>query len=401
MKPAALSARDFSRYSPAARQFAVEHLGLLRQLPIAICPSFLDQIVQLGTSFPAEETTLRWQCDSLFRLPPDRLQALTQPFKEILVRPALERSDWVNAPAVFIAQLSSNLWSDGQIDRFRTASDALFMAIPPREDTAARLTVVVFGQDAQPHPTATFSKLTRNGVLLTNLQTEQMPQQIFETFSRHAAGSEEKYSHWYVDGGEPWKADWRSIPGTVTVSYPELNPVRVRTLHALNSVVQSGGGGAEQMRTDLVSLAPGELDIHAVTPDPVLQRFYTELFTRSSGPQVFSTTFVQWTGRELARRAQPHTMLLRYAPRQQYQYFNDLLREAKPHSLDPEGSLRDAEMGAYYSWIEMSRITARGKGSFIAWLEGSSQAVVIGSNAPAGTQCNSALRLQQTLDSFC
>jgi hypothetical protein len=146
---------------------------------------------------------------------------------------------------------------------------------------------------------------------------------------------------------------------------------------------------------------PRELDADSLTADPVLRRFYTDLFTESSGPQIFSTTFVQWTGRELARRAQPRTLLLRYAPRQRYQPFNALLREDMPRSLDPESSLRDAEIGAYYTWIDMNRITDPRKGTFVAWLEGSSQAVVIGRGAPAGTRSTTSLSLQQALDAFC
>lgn len=101
------------------------------------------------------------------------------------------------------------------------------------------------------------------------------------------------------------------------------------------------------------------------------------------------------------RRAQPRTLLLRYAPRQIYQAFNELLRQVAPQSSDPEGSLRDAEMGAYYTWIEMNRITAPGNGSYFAWLEGTSTAVVIGSDAPAGTQCATPLNLEQVLKTFC
>lgn len=400
MKPEDLRAESFERYGPTARAFAVEHLALLRRLPMSVVPSFLEQIQQLDTSFPAERASLRWQCDSLAGLPAARLAELTAPFRQIHLSMQLEAQDWVAAPASFIASLSAELWSSGQIDRFRAASNALFEAIPEQGAHPARLTVVVFGRDASAEPTATFRKLSRRGVLLTALQSQQMPQQIYDAFRHHAAASAEPYAHWYVDGGEPWKEAWLSIPGAVAVSYPQLDPLRLRTLQTMEQIVESGGAGAEEMRSRLARMGPGELDSRGITGDPVLQRFYTDLFTRSSGPQIFSTTFVQWTGRELARRAQPRTLLLRYAPRQRYQAFDELLRQAQPHSLDPEGSLRDAEIGAYYTWIEMNRITAPGKGTFVAWLEGSSQAVILGNNAPAGTQCSSSLTLDQALRSF-
>lgn len=401
MKPEDLKPGDFRHYAPAARQFAVEHLQLLRQLPIAICPSFLQQIQQLDTSFPVEQTSLRWQCDSLSHLPAARLAELTVPFEQIRIPPSLQAEDWVNAPAAFITSLAADLWSGGEIDRFRRASEALFGAIPDQGARPSRLTIVVFGQGAHPEPTPLLDKLRRKGLLLTNLQSQGMPQQIFDAFRRHAAESSEDYTHWYVDGGEPWKENYRSIAGAVAVSYPELDPVRIRTLKTMEQIVQSGSAGAESMRTRLVSMNGEELDTDSVTRDPVLLRFYTDLFTESSGPQIFSTTFVQWTGRALARRAQPRTLLLRYAPRQSYQPFNALLSQDVPRSLDPEGSLRDAEIGAYYTWIDMSRITDPGKGSFVAWLEGSSLAVLIGAGTPAGAQSASAISLRQALEAFC
>jgi hypothetical protein len=49
-------------------------------------------------------------------------------------------------------------------------------------------------------------------------------------------------------------------------------------------------------------------------PDAVLSRFQVSVLTEGSGTQVFSTTFVQWAAREAFRRAQPLTLLLRFAP---------------------------------------------------------------------------------------
>jgi hypothetical protein len=227
-----------------------------------------------------------------------------------------------------------------------------------------------------------------------------MPQQIFQVFAHHAQGSSEPYAHWYVDGGDPWTQDFSSIAGAVSVTYPALDSLRKKTLARMEQLTQTGGAGAEAMRARLVGTTTQDLDAREVTADPVLARFYTELFTQSSGPQIFSTSFVQWSGRELARRAQPRTLLLRYAPRQRYQPFNELLRTADPSRTDPEGSLRDAEMGAYYTWIEMNRITTPGKGTFLAWVEGTTQAVLIGSNAPRGTQCNTALQLKDAIEAF-
>lgn len=400
MKPEQLRAEDFSRYPLAGREFAVESLPFLRRLPIAICPSFLQQIRLLDTSFPAERNSLRRQRDGLAALPATTFAELVAPLEQMPIPSELRKSDWVNAPAAFIPELTAWLWSSGRIDAFRNAVQTLFAAIPAPPPSPHRLTLVILGRGAEAGATPRLMKLRPLGVLLTGLAAQQMPEQIFQAFARHAQGSSEAYAHWYVDGGEPWPQDFGSIAGAISVSYPALDSLRKRTLARMEQTTRTSGAGAEAMRARLEDTSARDLDAGTITTDPVLARFYTELFTQSSGPQIFSTSFVQWTGRELARRAQPHTLLLRYAPRQRYQPFNELLRTATPASMDPEGALRDAEIGAYYAWIEMNRITTPEKTTFLAWIEGTSLAVLIGGKTPRGTQCNTSLQLKDALEDF-
>lgn len=400
MTPEQLRAEDFAGYPTAGRAFAVQSLDLLRRLPIAICPSFLQQMQTFDTSFPAERDSLRRQRDGLAALPPEKLATLIAPLARLALPAELRKSDWVRSPAAFIPELTAWLWSSGQIDTFRSAVEKLFAAIPDPPPSPHRLTLVVVGRGAGTGTAERLRKLRSQGLLLTALDSQQMPDQMFSVFAHHAQSTSEPYAHWYVDGGDPWPQNFDGIAGAVSVSYPALDSLRKKTLARMEQMTQRGGGGAEAMRARLSDTSAHDLDARAVTSDPVLARFYTELFTQSSGPQIFSTSFVQWSGRELARRAQPQTLLLRYAPRQRYQPFNELLRAADPSSMDPDGALRDAEIGAYYTWIEMKRISSPRQGTFLAWVEGTSQAVLIGNNAPHGTQCNTPLQLKDALEAF-
>lgn len=400
MTPAQLRATSFSSYPALGREFATEHLALLQRLPMAICPSFLKEILQLDTSFPAERAALRWQCESLMHLAPGQFDTLLAPLAAITLPRELVDSDWINHPAAFITGMTASLWSSGQIDSFRKASSALFATIPERENTASRLTIAVFGTGATPATKTLLTKLRRQGLFLTSLSNQEMSQQIFEAFRAHAEGTSEPYANWYIDGGTPWKNGFETLPNTVTTSYSALAPVRSRALGVMEATVAEGNAGAERMRDRLTATTTDQMNAEVITSDSVLQRFYTELFTESSGPQIFSTSFVQWTGRELARRARPQTLLLRYGQRQRYHSFDESLHASNPDELDPEGSLRDAEMGIYYAWIEMDRITATGKGTFLAWLEGSSQAVLVGRNAPQGAASPSSYTLAQALKAF-
>jgi hypothetical protein len=131
--------------------------------------------------------------------------------------------------------------------------------------------------------------------------------------------------------------------------------------------------------------------------DAILNRFQLSLLTQGSGTQIFSTTFVQWAGRECLRRAQPETLVMRYAPRQQQQTMNAMLSGAAPGGIDPEGSLVDADMGAYYTWLNLRRLTGAENARFLVWFEGHSQALAIAPGLPRGTNADSALDMKGLL----
>src|SRR5436305_7636917 len=113
--------------------------------------------------------------------------------------------------------------------------------------------------------------------------------------------------------------------------------------------------------------------------DYVLNRFQLSILTEGSGTQVFATTFVQWAAREALRRAEPLTLLARFAPRQRENPMNELLAESQRRpELDPQGSLVDADMGAYYTWLNQQRLSGAEKATFLAWFEDQQEAIAIG-----------------------
>ena len=129
-----------------------------------------------------------------------------------------------------------------------------------------------------------------------------------------------------------------------------------------------------------------------------MDRFEVKLLTEGSGTQIFSTTFAQWTAREVLRRAQPHTLLVRFAPRQRQRPMNELLSGTGSNAeVDPTGSLIDADMAAYYQWINQQRLPGSERSSFLVWFEGHSQALAISPSLPRGTESNSALNLGELL----
>ena len=77
---------------------------------------------------------------------------------------------------------------------------------------------------------------------------------------------------------------------------------------------------------------------------------------------------------------------------------NELLSPSSaPEQVDPVGSLIDADMGAYYNWLNQQRLPGAEQSSFLVWFEGHGQALAIGASIPKGTVSTSAADLVQLL----
>jgi len=201
------------------------------------------------------------------------------------------------------------------------------------------------------------------------------------------------YAHWYIDGGESATHD----PAITSTSYKSLEPVRTILLRKIQSETQRPGMGPETLRSFLSRLSPGDVGMGAAG-GPVLERFQLKLLTEGSGTQIFSTSFAQWAAREALRRAQPLTLLVRFAPRQRQRPMSELLSAKVEHpEPDPVGSLIDGDMGAYYNWVNQQRLPGAENSSFLVWFEGHNEALVIGPSVPRGTVSDSEMGLSQLL----
>lgn len=73
---------------------------------------------------------------------------------------------------------------------------------------------------------------------------------------------------------------------------------------------------------------------------------------------------------------------------------NELLSGSRPNlQVDPTGSIVDADMGAYYHWINQQRLPGSERSSFLVWFEGHSQAMAIAPTLPKGAESNTAIDL--------
>lgn len=398
MLPNDLKPGQFDGYPPEARKLVTNYLSTLQKLPLSLVPSLLRELIDFDFKFPAERLALEKELANLSSLSAEQLKDWIQAFVQIRLSPQLEHIDWVNLPAQFVEQLSSHLWTTHQVDAFRVAAtayaDRLRSAVPPEPPPAPRLGVTIIGQGVANYDEPLFRKLRAHGAYFSRVNPDNGLETLLTAVAARAKAHPAPYAHWYIDGGQEASYD----PALTCVSYHALAPARAALSGKLRAEIEQPGMGPEALRTHLAQLRPADLGM-GKSGDAVMARFQLKLLTEGSGTQVFSTTFAQWAAREALRRAQPLTLLVRFAPRQRQKPMNEMLAATRePVELDPLGSLVDADMAAYYNWLNQQRLTGSERSSFLVWFEGHNQAIAIGPSLPRGSESTAAVDLQQLLN---
>jgi hypothetical protein len=395
MLPSDLTADAFRGYPPQARKLAAAQVQLLRKLPISFVPLLLRELIAYDWKFPAERTELDNQFTYLQSQSAEMLRTIMSAFAGLRISPELEHADWIDSPAQFSEQLTTHLWATHQIDAFRTAAieyiKKAHAAAPHAPLSMPRLGLVMLGEGVTGNRYALFRKLRPQGTYFTSVKAENGFRVLLEAVAARAKTLPVPYGHWYIDGGAE---DTASVSGLTRISYNSLTAARAMLQDKMRKTYSSGIG-PEAFRTMLAKMQPEDLGL-GQSGDSVVSRFEVSLLTEGSGTQVFSTTFVQWAAREALRRAEPVTLLLRFAPRQRNRPMNELLVETqgKPE-VDPQGSLVDADMGAYYTWLNQQRLSGADQSRFLVWFEGHSEAVAIGPSFARNTESKSPIDLEQ------
>jgi hypothetical protein len=397
MLPSDLKPEQFNGYPPAARKLVTGYVGALQRSPLSFIPSLLREVIEYDFKFPPERKAIENELANLSSLSPEQMKEWFQEFAEIKVSTKLENVDWVNSPGLFVEQLSAHLWATHQLDAFRKAAmnyaSRLQAVAAPEPPPVPRLGIAVIGQGADTHDEPLFRKLRAHGGYFNRVNPENGLETLLNAVAARAKAHAIPYGHWYIDGGREANHD----PALTCVSYNALEPARAVLLRKMSGEIGRAGMGPEMLRTRLAQMRPADLGM-GKAEDEVLDRFQVKLLTEGSGTQIFSTTFAQWAARETLRRAQPVTLLVRFAPRQRQRPMNELLSGLRPNAdLDPAGSLVDADMGAYYTYLNQQRLSGAEKSSFLVWFEGHNEALAIGPAMPRGTESSSPTNLKQLL----
>jgi len=397
MLPADLKPERFISYPPEARKLVTANIATLQRLPLTFLPSLLREAIDYDYKFPAERKALDKELTKIGSLSAGEFQDWFEGFSTINLSPDMEKFDWVGLPAQFVENLSSYLWTTHQLDAFRKAAteygNRLQEAIPPQAPPIPRLGITVIGQGVSSYNEQLFRKLRPHGAYFKNVKPDGGLQTLLDAAAARAKTHSEAYAHWYIDGGQEAAHD----PALTSVSYGALEGVRSNVLRRMRDEIGQPGMGPEALRTTLAQIRPRDLGLKDAG-EAVLDRFRVRLLTEGSGTQIYSTTFVQWAAREALRRAQPLTLLVRFAPRQRQRTMNELL-SLKPEQAeyDPVGSLVDADMGAYYNWLNQQRLSGAEQSAFLVWFENHRDAVAISPAMPRGTESTATVDLKQLL----
>src|SRR6202453_1568422 len=392
MQPIELKAEQFSNYPPEARKLAEHYTATLAQLPPSFVPSLLREVIEYDYKFPVERKAVEKELETITALSPsDRLEWFAG-FEQIKLTKQLIDYDWVNSPGQFVEQLSAHLWATHQLDAFRAAATSyanrLGRVNPPEQPPIPRLGISIIGQGVTIYNDPLFRKLRPQGVHFTQLKSENALETMLAVVAEAAKAQPVPYGHWYVDGGAEAKYD----PAITCVSYRALELARAALTTKMRSEIERPGMGPEALRTLMARMKPEDIGLRTSAngnSDPVITRFQLKVLTEASGTQIFATTFAQWTAREALRRAQPVTLLVRFAPRQKQKPMNEMISaSANSPELDPIGSLVDADFGSYYNYLNQQRLPGADQSSFVAWFEGHNEAVAIGPKWAPGTQSN-------------
>lgn len=401
MLPAQLAPKDFTAYPPQGRSLAISDIDLLHTLPLGFVPFLLRELITYDWKFPVERREFDAQLVYLKNLSDKQRHAEMEHFATLQLSSTLEAFDWINLPAQFLEQLSAHLWATHQMDSFRTASEnyvhKFYASLPQEKLPVPRLGIAVIGQSVASNRYPLFRKLRRSGVYFSTVSPAGGLDAIIAATLARAKAYPIPYGHWYIDGARK-AAD---LEGVACLAYDDLSTVRSVLASRMLTAYESPKFDPEHLRTMLAATTPESVALKA-SGQPALDRFALSLLTEGSGTQIYSTTFVQWGAREALRRAQPLTILTRYAPRQKERTMNELLAGTQRQAdVDPQGSLIDADMGAYYTWLNQQRLPDAENARFLIWFEGHNEAVAIGPGLQAGSEYTPSIDVAGLLSKVC
>lgn len=399
MVPADLRPEHFASYPPLGRQAATRNLDILRELPLSFVPLLLAELIDYDVKFPAERSEVDAQFAFMRARTAERRREVMVQFDRLQLPRELEHVDWVRNPATFSEQLAAHLWTTAQVAEFRAAAvaflDAVRAEIPPPRPIAPRFVGVAIGQGVEKNTHPLFRKLRPQGTYFRSVKPDDGVGILIRRAATRARQHPVPFAHWYIDGGAAFSP---RPAGVEVLAYAELDPLRDAIVTRLRNLM-AAGAGTEARRSALMKLTPADLGLKGDGAEAVRNHFKVTVLSEGSGVQFFSTTFVQWAAREALRRAQPVTLIARFAARVTERTMNlAAMHTRADEAVDAAGALVDADMAAYYTRLNQMRLIGAEESSFLVWFEDHSDALVVSPSVARGVESTEPIDMEQLLD---
>lgn len=395
MQPRDLTEAIFQTYPSMGRNVAVQHLALLRDLPLVLDAILLLELQEYDLSFPIERASIDARLAYLASLSTEARHALTSGFAKLTLSSELTDQDWVRSPRRFEESLNAHLWATHQMDAFHAVGEefvhAVLKSAPAPDAPARRLAVVVLPSELHKDGYTLFRKLLPAGTFFSRIDSGSGIDPLLKHLAQRANSTPVPYGHWYIDGGSPFPLASEHVS---RFSWQGSESIRTAVLNTVQSVIGSGSAGPEMLRSVMADWThPTQV---RGLKDQLIDAFVQRVYGEGAGTQIFSTTFVQWSARELLKRAQPVTLVARFGPRQRQRSMNEMFTAAAAE-IDPAGSAVDADFAAYYTWINLQRLPGADNATFVAWSQHEGRAVAIGPGFPRGAESPSAISIEKLL----
>lgn len=262
MLPSRITAKSLSRYPPKAHALLIKNLPLIRQLPLVLAASLLNEVKDYDWRFPAEQRVIDAQFRWLASLSPAELRQQMSGFAHISLSRKLREENWVRHPQRFFEEFSAYLWKSSQIDTFdRVASqynNAWRKVTPEKNPIIPRVVIVVLGKNIHGPDSSLFAKLRPYGTHFLNVDSTGGWQKVRSAVLNRAAAHPIPYGHWYIDGGQP---DPLLNAHLTSMSWAKTIKLRSAIIHHIHKSIESGHGGPTSLRTTLAELTPRDLGL--------------------------------------------------------------------------------------------------------------------------------------------
>ncbi len=417
----------YSHLVGEALSLSQQHRAVLDRLPSTFWVSNLIEFQKWPGFFEPEKAYFRALLKQLSDLSDSEFQSMFGALEGFEARTGC-RGITANDPEELQRRLLDHLQRRGQYPQWRVEIDGIFQKLQPlveqrlySADREPRLVVILYGEGIAIEREKLWRRFREIGTrvplelpenatpeaFLRGLFTARLEQAsdrtsptLFEV--RQESGNAPPLDNWIIEAGdalhalcERTNANGRGNFAT-GLSYDRLRSYRERLTNTIYSKVLSGLRSPLELAAYLKTLQVRPQEGVSLYLDDLVLAFIRDVFLAGAGTLIINNTFVEWGAVQAIKRAQPRLLVARFGVRDKLKPFSSLLLFSKPRPADqipilqdPLGSFVDAEMLAYYIWLNAEKGPPyRGRTLYLLLAEGVDEMLAV---TPASRVSPSAL----------